>query len=445
MATRMKVHVGVTASVGLLLACAVPAWAVSGDRSWTASLEAAYFNASAASPDGAVVFETGYSYTEGGASTVAYDAATGDELWAKYVGTGQGFAIAVSPDGSTVFIAGEVTGPGGSDMLTVAYDALSGEPQWDAALDDSSDLVDAWDGAGGVSVSPDGSQVFVTGSTYRDEIASATVAYDAQTGDPLWAKVVRGLTGCTSTGHSLVTSPDGTAVFACVEALEPTSSIGTLALDSATGAKVWLRRWAGPDDQNGQARAIAVSPDGMKVFSFGLVWSATYEEYHFGTVAYRTLSGRLSWAKRYAGPDAGRGWGEEASSMAVSPKGGSVVVTGQTNLGNGETAFATIAYRTKDGAERWKRLYDGPGEFDMAAAIGVSGSGAEVLVTGMSVGSDDAADYVTIAYSVADGATNWAKRFRPGSGPSTLAITPSSVVVSGQGGGGDAATVAYAI
>ena len=96
----------------------------------------------AASPDGSVVYVTGTTGQQLTAkarayTTVAYDAATGAVLWqAHFQGANNHFPfggidsrlpfITVSPDGSTVFVSGgssqdTVSGP--SEYLTVAYSA----------------------------------------------------------------------------------------------------------------------------------------------------------------------------------------------------------------------------------------------------------------------------------------------------------------------------------
>src|SRR5439155_15895917 len=89
------------------------------------------------------------------------------------------------PDGSKVFVTGEsdsgrVTG---FDYATVAYDASTGAKLWVARFKRGRD-------ARSVAVSPDGSNVFVTGGSdgIINGIDYATGAYDASTGVKLWAK-----------------------------------------------------------------------------------------------------------------------------------------------------------------------------------------------------------------------------------------------------------------
>jgi hypothetical protein len=82
------------------------------------------------SHDGSKVFVTGISTGSTGSldyATVAYDASTGDQLWVRrYNGPGKGQdvarALGVSPDGSTVFVTGTTVGSKGFyEYATVAY------------------------------------------------------------------------------------------------------------------------------------------------------------------------------------------------------------------------------------------------------------------------------------------------------------------------------------
>jgi hypothetical protein len=83
------------------------------------------------SPDGAVVFVTGQSGTSTifDYATVAYDAATGARLWVRrYKGQGDGedaaTSLGVSPDGTQVFVTGHSNGGTTNyDYATIAYRA----------------------------------------------------------------------------------------------------------------------------------------------------------------------------------------------------------------------------------------------------------------------------------------------------------------------------------
>ena len=120
---------------------------------------------------------------------MAYDAATGARVWStRYTRSGNDSAnaLGVSPDGSQVFVTGDSYGSTSADYATVAYDAATRARVWSTRYTRSGN-----DSANALGVSPDGSQVFVTGDSYGSTSADyATVAYDAATGARVWWKTV---------------------------------------------------------------------------------------------------------------------------------------------------------------------------------------------------------------------------------------------------------------
>lgn len=133
------------------------------------------------SPDGNSVYVTGQSPSDGtnhDYATVAYDASGGNQLWAvRYAGPGNSYdsasGLGVSPDGSTVFVTGDSIGVATSyDYATLGYAAATGTELWVARYDGPTSQADV-DTA--LSVSPDGSRLFVTGRSGADY---GTVAYD---------------------------------------------------------------------------------------------------------------------------------------------------------------------------------------------------------------------------------------------------------------------------
>ena len=359
----------------------------------------------AVSPDGSKVFVTGNSgyYTD--FATVAYDAATGSLLWvARYNGLENSLdwarAIAVSPDGSKVFVTG------GSDQnlsqtydyATVAYDANDGSKLWVRRYD-SGDYDWPW----AIAASPDSTKVFVTGwvGGYSTTGDYGTVAYDAATGDELWAKRYDGTGHGEDHGQAIVTSPDGSAVYVTGHSTGATSGQDyvTLAYEAATGRRVWLRRFTGPGYQTDDAEAMAISPDGSELFVTGDSRSVIAD---YATVAYVAATGQRLWVQRYKPPP--RKGSEGANAVAVSPDGSNVFVTGRSCGPPTETCdYGTISYDARSGKFRWLAIYAGSGRagiFDEPTDIAVSHDGSKVFVTGYvhaQIFYLDA-DWATVAY-----------------------------------------------
>ena len=115
----------------------------------------------------------------------------------------------------------------------------------------------------------------------------------------------------------------------------------------------------------------------------------------YATVGYNAATGAQLWVKRYAGLAMG-GIGTQAHSVAVSPDGSTVYVTGES--GN-DSVYATVAYTAATGAQLWVKSYTGNGPSGSAAqAVAVSPATGTVFVTGYSSGSGSGNDYATIAY-----------------------------------------------
>jgi hypothetical protein len=371
-----------------------------------------FATAIAVSPDGSRVFVTGYSVSAGGGTpdyaTVAYAAATGARLWvARYNGpAGDAFpaSLAVSPDGSAVFVTGySATTTGGFAYATVAYDAATGARRWVARYTGSAATGDST--ASSVAVSPDGSTVFVTGSaaTTTSVRDYATIAYAAATGARRWVARYNGPLNMGGYAGSVAVSPDGSAVFVTGSTAFKTStggfpvySYGTVAYAAATGARLWVARYDGPFG-GGSASSIAVSPDGSAVFVTGTsAASATAALAAYATVAYAAATGARLWVARYNGP-----FNESSATQIVaSPNGSEVFVTGsavKVFQGIGQYQYATVAYDAATGSRRWLRLYPDSNRYSPGVGIAASPDGSKVFVTGITAAPG--LNYATVAYT----------------------------------------------
>ena len=305
-------------------------------------------NAVAASPTGQEVFVTGFSTgttTGEDYATIAYNAATGAQLWVKrYLGAEDGAdatAVAVSPTGSTVYITGDSYSPtiGANTYATIAYNAATGAQLWGKTYNGPGNSTDE---AYSLAVSPSGGTVFVTGrSTGSLSVYDyATVAYNAATGAQQWAKTYNGLGNIGGEAHSVAVSPSGSTVFVTGEANSGSGDYATVAYNAATGAQLWVKLYNGTANSTDDAHSVAVSPTGSTVYVTGYTTATTTGE-DYGTVAYNAATGAQLWVKRYNGPI---GRSDFAYSMAVSPTSGTVFVTG--NSGNGPFyGYATAAYQ----------------------------------------------------------------------------------------------------
>ncbi|SDU78554.1 S8 family serine peptidase [Jiangella alkaliphila] len=379
----------------------------------------------ALSPDGARVYVTGLSVGQGvGPSggdyaTLAYDASTGDELWlARYNGPGDNFdnarAVEVSPDGGTVLVTGQVQLRTGTtshtDYGTVAYDAVSGFQRWVALYDGPAV---GFDSANDLAVSPRGDAVFVTGHSPGAGSGwdHATVAYAVRTGEQLWAARYDGPAGGSDDAGALAVSPDGDRLFVTGTTAGDRGlpDYATVAYDTSDGARLWTAAYDGPGGSLDRATALAVSPDGSGVYVTGQSSAgSTGATADYATVRYAAATGATSWVARYSGDAEGA---DAAAAVAVSRDGSQVVVTG-TSAGDGSgDDFATVAYEPADGTQRWAARYDGPaGDDDDAAAVTVSPDGERVFVTGgsdLGIGDDPLvapSDFATLAYDAAGNA-----------------------------------------
>jgi WD40 repeat protein len=430
-----------------------PVAATAGTEQWVERFAAPSANSFhhvaglAVSPDGSRVFVTGdlHQSTGGGTlHTVAYDAVTGAQLWSSSgpAKDDRAAAVLVSPDGSRVFVVGSTygrqDGKVSRDYLTLAYDAATGARIWKKRY--THPVGYSHDEAAALGLSPDGSTVFVTGAS-DDGIWTdyATVAYKASTGHHLWT--ARYGRPAEDAARTISVSPDGSSVFVSGFSISTGTSrdIVTIGYNAATGHERWRSRYDGSVHREDQANGMAVSPDGSQVFVTGYS-DRSKRLRNYVTLSYGAKTGKQRWVRDYQGPG---GFNNTAKAIAVSPDGSRVFVAGYRSGLDGRD-FETLAYSSA-GVRLWRRAYNGPLHGgDQATAIGVSPGGGRVYVTGFRNEVYNL-DYATLAYQASSGESLWQAFYdQDEEGASALAVNPngSAVYVSGMSGA-DITTVAY--
>jgi outer membrane protein assembly factor BamB len=272
-------------------------------------------------------------------------------------------------------------------------------------------------------------------------VVSATPV-GATPGDVLWLKRYNGSASSDDNASAVAVRPDGSMVFVAGTATDTSGNLDytTVAYNATTGVAVW-RRWfngySGGGSEPDQANAIAVSPDGSKVFVTGESYSGPTTGYDWATVAYSATTGSQLWVKRY---NSVSNDSDFAESLAVSPDGSRLFVAGISENNSWPTL---VAYNTATAAQLWVRKYLAPGTTQIRggnATVRVSPDGSKVYLAG-TVNTLDGGDFVTIAYN-ANGNTLWTQRYTNGTtkatftkdGAAGFALSPngSKVFVTGR-------------
>lgn len=297
---------------------------LTGVERWAAPGSAYFAGGVAVTSDGSRVLVSGY---DGQLVTRAFDGATGAMVWEARRAGASAYEVTLSPDGQTLLVAAA----SGSAMMVVAYDVATGTERWAGSAQGSRTPNIPW---GGLSASPDGTRVFVTGeSGYPEWNDYFTAAFDAGNGALLWSRSYDGLGGAADDASDVAVSPDGANVYVTGRSREDASNgldYATIAYDAMTGNERWVARFSGaaPGEPD-WARAVAVAPDGMHLYVTGSTLSA--RQSMMTTLSLDTQSGRLEWVQRHAAGGFG------AWSMALSPDGSRLFVSG---AGSGETLVA---------------------------------------------------------------------------------------------------------
>lgn len=190
---------------------------------------------------------------------------------------------------------------------------------------------------------------------------------------------------------------------------------------AAAGDVDWSASLNGSANDYDQASAIAVSPDGSKVFVTGVLVSASTQKDLF-VAAYATDTGHRLWLRRFDGL---RHLDDFGNDVAVDATGSTVYVTGNSVRGSSLSDIVTIAYGAKGGAVRWVSLHK---------EAGGNGTGVSVSVLGtrVFVGGEISNRAVTIALNKDTGVERWLAKEPLATQVHESAASHGRVVVVGQ-------------
>lgn len=375
----------------------------------------------AVGPTGDQVFVSAFDWDlqrgEQTMAVLAYDARTGRRNWAElpFSGAGGGcggcaaFGIAVSPDGDRVYVTGFTQNSGTfADIRTLAFDADTGTKLWDKRYNRPATDVPV-DIGQGIAASPDGSRVYVTGSTvdyYNSVQHGVLISYDARTGRRQWTR-------SAADEYTYSVRAAGNQVYITGAGLNAAGShfdAVTVATDGRTGTRLWRT------DYNGGAGAVGddtgldltASPSGDRVYTTGYTTVGPDFDLSWLTAAYDTDSGRQLWTQRFAS----RTGTNLANAIAASPTGDRVYSVGYTVGRDGFIKPTTVAYDAATGTRDWTETY-APQRYTGGQAndVAVSPDGSRVYLSGYNSNAAGGFDYLTLALDASNGGDHWVARY----------------------------------
>jgi PQQ-like domain len=188
--------------------------ATTGNKIWQANEGGTNVNFTAAklSPDGSTLYVSG-STDQLHAFVVAYSTSTGAKIWSAQTGNaGNKVGLGVTSGGSVIVSEGINGGPPaeGVDWVTMGLNPATGKTLWRNDDDFKKDGPNAY----AYAMSPDGSIAYITGWTshppkeYGDEYL--TIGFSTATGKPVWTAEYSGER--RNYGYAMAVSPNGSQV-----------------------------------------------------------------------------------------------------------------------------------------------------------------------------------------------------------------------------------------
>lgn len=277
--------------------------------------------------------------------------------------------VAMSPDAKHVYVASSAA----NAVAVFARDAITGTLSFVEAVHDDQNGVDGLARAQAVAVSPDGRHVYVAGglddavAAFRRDPATGRLGFLQVVQHDDDAPEVEGLNGA----EALTLSPDGTNVYV---ASDRDNAIAVFHRDRVTGLLAFVevqRDGVGLVDGLAKARGVAVSPDGTSVYGAGSVDNA------LAVFQRDAVTGALTFVEVQKNGKGGVDGLLRARAVAVSPDGKNVY-----GAGGDDNAIAVFARDPATGAlafvEVERDAVNGVDGLDGVQALGVTADGARL-------------------------------------------------------------------
>jgi hypothetical protein len=350
-----------------------------------------------------MVFVTGWSLTTGTNAdivTLRYNPVNGDSIWvSRYIGSGEDKVTSMFADNSFVYVTGWSFSPT-RDIITIKYDANTGAQQW----------VRLYNGTGnggdyGFAITADAAgNVYVAG---RSDVGGAQkytiLKYDASgTMSAGWPVVY---TGGVSTvfdeARALRVDASGAVYVTGRSGPAGAEDYLTIKINSS-GVIQWVKKYNGTLNGEDFATSMVLDNTETNVFVGGYSFRAGGVQ-DYVVLKYSASTGDSLAAAIY-NPNANT---DILSAMARDNL-NNIYVTGYSFASGTGFDYATIKYNSNL-VQQWVARTTNSGN-DFAYSISVNQSAGIVVVTGGSVGSGSAFDYLTVSYDINTGAQRWQRR-----------------------------------
>jgi hypothetical protein len=206
-------------------------------------------------------------------------------------------------------------------------------------------------------------------------------------------------------------SADGKVIYVAGKSDADPSSVNdndyvVTAYDTGTGAERWVSRYGGTADlPQAAAVAIAVDPNGARVFVTGIISSDDGSLTGVATVAFAANTGQELWTSVFQEPAL-----TTTADFTISPDGKRLYVPCQISFQDGEgvrhNQAVTVAYDAASGALLWLSRYSGnPGERTFAQKVAAHPDGSRVYVAAGKIDNEGfASDIMLLIYDSLTGA-----------------------------------------